>query len=140
MQAPRASLFASTVPPVALELGARQSRVAYLDNLKVALVAGVIMGHAAGFYLGGGYGFVQPGMSYSAAAVLWIAFGFGTMFAMGTFFFMAGSLTPASLTRKGPRTYLGDRLLPGRAPGRIDLAHLADLLVWRHAGCVGRSR
>jgi Acyltransferase family len=90
------------------------SRIAYFDNLKIALVAAVIIGHAANFYSGtAGWIGVSPAArpSYAPAATVVMAGAIGQMFVMGTFFFMAGSFTPGSLTRKGAGPYLRGRLL-----------------------------
>jgi acyltransferase-like protein len=101
-------------PPTATRREAPGSRIAYFDNLKVALVAAVIVGHAGNFYgAGAGWIGVSPatGPSYASAATLGMAAAIGQMFVMGTFFFMAGSFTPGSLARKGAGPYLRGRLL-----------------------------
>ena len=88
-------------------------RLAYLDNLKVALVVAVIVVHAANFYYGTSRwpGDATTTLSYVAVVTVMMAFGIGNMFAMGTFFFMAAWLTPRSLVKKGTGRFLGDRLL-----------------------------
>lgn len=89
------------------------ARLAYLDNLKVALVVAVIVVHAANFYYGTSRwpGDATTTLSYVAIVTVMMAFGIGNMFAMGTFFFMAAWLTPRSLARKGTWRFLWDRLL-----------------------------
>jgi hypothetical protein len=106
--------MAFVASPAVSRQEAPSSRVLYLDNLKVALVAGVIVGHAANFY-GGGSGWfgvnAKTAPSYASVVTLGMAFAIGQMFAMGTFFFMAGGLTPGSVTRRGAGPYLRGRLL-----------------------------
>ncbi len=108
----------SPMPPAAPQAAAFQlapdSRVAYFDNLNVALVAAVIVGHAGNFNgAGAGWIGVSPGASpsYASAVTLGMAAAIGQMFVMGTFIFMAGSFTPGSLARKGAGPYLRGRLL-----------------------------
>jgi Acyltransferase family len=99
---------ARTTAPVA-------PRVAYLDNLKAVLIAGVIFGHAwAGYAEVGGWAYT-PVRETSLHPVT-VAFGeallgpFG-LFVMGFFFLIAGLLTPGSVARKGPGRFARDRLL-----------------------------
>jgi Acyltransferase family len=90
------------------------SRLAYLDNLRVIMVAGVIAGHAIAGYAGMNwtYADVAEGemgiVSGSAFALLILPF---AVFVMALFFLVAGLLTPASLDRKGPRRFARDRLI-----------------------------
>jgi hypothetical protein len=76
--------------------------------LKVALVVAVTVVHAANFYYGTSRwpGDATSTLSYVAVVTVMTAFGIGNMFAMGTFFFMAASLTPRSLARKGTWRFL----------------------------------
>jgi hypothetical protein len=144
---------ASAVPPrsagVALEAPRRREqpaakprreRVAYLDNLKLLLVAVIIAGHGALAYgdLENAWPYqdvheVQLGAvsNITLAAVVIPA----ALFAMGLFFLISGLVTPGSVSRKGPRTFARDRLIrlgvPLAAwtlvlwPGAIWAAHLA---------------
>jgi hypothetical protein len=105
--------------PAASRMEAPKCRIAYLDNLKIVLVAGVIVAHAANFY-GAGTGWLgvnaMTAASYASAVTLGMGFAIGTMFAMGTFFFVAGGLTPGSLARKGAGRYLRGPLVRLGAP------------------------
>jgi len=87
----------------------------YLDNLKVGLVAAIIAGHAVIGYAAIGswpYQDVQEVRLGSAAETAFtLVLGPPALFAMGLFFVLAGLLTPGSLARKGPRRFVGDRLL-----------------------------
>ena len=81
------------------------NRLAYLDNLKVLMVAGVIAGHAIAGYAGMNwtYADVAEGemgvLSQSVFGLLILPF---AVFVMALFFLVAGLLTPGSLDRKGP--------------------------------------
>jgi fucose 4-O-acetylase-like acetyltransferase len=118
----------------------RRERVAYLDNLKLLLVAVIIAGHGALAYgdleNAWPYQDVQEvhlaGVSNVTLAIVVIP---AAMFAMGLFFLISGLVTPGSVSRKGPRTFARDRLLRLGVPlvvwalvmwpGSIWMAHLA---------------
>ncbi len=127
-------------PPAPPAPKQRRQRVAYLDNLKLLLVAVIIFGHGALAYgdLESAWPYqdvqeVQLGaVSNVALAAIVIP---AALFAMGLFFLISGLVTPGSLARKGPRTFARDRLVrlgvPLLAwtlvvwPGAIWMAHLA---------------
>lgn len=89
-------------------------RLAYLDNLRVGMVAGVIAGHAIAGYAGMNwtYADVAEGemgtVSQGVFGLLILPF---AVFVMALFFLVAGLLTPGSLDRKGPRRFARDRLI-----------------------------
>lgn len=92
------------------------SRWVYLDNLKVLMVAGVIAWHGIAGYLDVGgvwtYGDVAEGYFGSVSeGVTLVLVGPAAFFVMGLFFLVAGTLTPGSLDRKGPRPFAHDRLV-----------------------------
>jgi hypothetical protein len=102
-----------------------RDRVAWLDTLKLLLVAVIIAGHGAV-----AYGDLESAWPYQdvqevqlsdignvalSAVVLAAA-----LFVMGLFFLISGLVTPGSLSRKGPRTFARDRLIRLGVP----------LLVW----------
>jgi len=94
-----------------LSLPARPRR-AYLDNLKVLLVAGVILAHAFITYGDIGswpYRDISDLDAFNIVAAL--AVSLGSLFAMGLFFLIAGFFTPGPLARKGSAGFLRDRLL-----------------------------
>ena len=98
---------ASSVPP---------TRVAYIDILKVVMVAGVIAWHGIAGYLDIGgvwtYGDVAEGYFGTVSESVTLALvGPAAMFVMGLFFLMAGTLTPGSFDRKGPGRFARDRLI-----------------------------
>ena len=115
-------------------------RVAYLDNLKLLLVAVIIAGHGAL-----AYGDLESAWPYQdvqevqLAAVSNVALSLvvipAALFAMGLFFLISGLVTPGSVSRKGPRSFARDRLIRLGVPlvvwtlviwpGAIWAAHLA---------------
>jgi Acyltransferase family len=115
-------------------------RLAYLDRLKLFLVAVIIAGHGAV-----AYGDLENAWPYQdvqevrlgavSNVVLSLMVLIGALFAMGLFFLMSGLVTPGSLARKGARRFARDRLIRLGAPllvwtlllwpGAIWLAHRA---------------
>ena len=88
------------------------ARLAFLDPIRVALTALVIVHHLSVTYGGSGSWYYKEA---GAPKVLTIALsmftGVNQAFFMGFFFLIAGYLMPASMARKGELAYLGDRLL-----------------------------
>jgi hypothetical protein len=90
--------------------------VAYLDNLKVLLVAGIIAVHGVVGYSGfeGAWAY-QPAREVRLAEVSDQVLGTlvlpATLFVMGLFFLISGLVIPGSLARKGPRAFAHDRLV-----------------------------
>lgn len=85
-------------------------RRAYLDNLKVFLVACVIVGHAFITYGDlGSWAYREPSENEVFSLVSAVFVSLGSLFAMGLFFLIAGLLTPGPLARKGPAGFLRDR-------------------------------
>ena len=102
-------------------------RWTYLDNLKVVLIAGVIVFHGLLGYSDlevWPYGLVRETTmaAPTLAVALAVAGPFG-LFLMALLFLMAGLLTPESLHRKGTRRFIRDRLL------RLGVPFLAFVLV-----------
>jgi hypothetical protein len=121
MAAPRAAPTPSTAP----------ARSRALDNLKVLLIAGIIVVHAVAGYsdLGGdvwAYSEVRETTLADVTFVLIVAtvFPFG-MFLIALLFLVAGLLTPGSFERKGPGRFLRDRLLRLGVPYAV-----TTLLYW----------
>jgi hypothetical protein len=97
----------------AQEGAAGGGRLAYLDNLKVLLVVGVIAVHAAIIYGIDGSFYLEDydSMTDVSIGVLTIFVGVGFLFGLGAFFLIAGRLSGPSFDRKGPGRFIGDRLL-----------------------------
>jgi fucose 4-O-acetylase-like acetyltransferase len=100
-------------PPVARE---PYARVAYLDNLKLLMVAVIIAAHGALAYStlesAWPYQDIQEVQlrAVSDTLVLMLVIP-GALFAMGLFFLISGLVTPGSLARKGPKDFARDRLV-----------------------------
>jgi len=88
-------------------------RWSYLDELKVLVVAGVIVVHVAITYGAAGSWYV-PDIDESTSAVgevvLSVLVVIGALFSMGLLFLVAGALTVPSLERKGARRLVVERL------------------------------
>jgi hypothetical protein len=106
-------LMTTPTPPspasVAAEPAAR--REAWVDNLRVVVVTGVIGSHVSVIYaLDVGWWYEERTASGLAQAVLAGVFAPGLLFAMGLLFFVAGLFTPPALEHKGARRFVVDRL------------------------------
>jgi hypothetical protein len=103
-------------PPASGTGTVRTGRLRYLDNLKVGLIAAVIAGHGVLGYVDirdlWPYNNVQETTlsPVSVVAVFALAGPFA-FFMMALLFLVAGLLTPAALSRKGPGRFARDRLL-----------------------------
>ena len=97
----------------ALRVGAARPRRVYADNLKVTLVAGVIVAHVtmAWAALEGAWVFSEPPVREPLLSLLRLVTIVAAAFGMPLFFLVAGMFTPASLRRKGLGRYSVDRIL-----------------------------
>jgi fucose 4-O-acetylase-like acetyltransferase len=87
-------------------------RRAYLDNLKVLLVAGVIVAHAVFAWTRvGTWVLREPPVREPLLSTMELVALVGGLLGLAPFFLIAGALTPASFARKGPRRFLADRAL-----------------------------
>jgi glucans biosynthesis protein C len=88
-------------------------RMAYLDNLKILLVVGVIAMHTAITYGFDGSWYLESYdvMNGVVVDVLTVVLGTGWLFGLGLFFLIAGRLSAPSLERKGARRFAADRLV-----------------------------
>jgi glucans biosynthesis protein C len=91
----------------------KRARWSYLDELKVLVVAGVIVVHVAITYGAEGSWYVadiDESTSAVGEVVLSLFVVLGALFSMGLLFLVAGALTVPSLERKGARRFVVDRL------------------------------
>ena len=88
-------------------------RLAYLDNLKVLLVVGVIAVHSGITYGVDGAWYLEDyeSMTDVAIGLLTVLIASGALFGLGAFFLIAGRLSGPSLDRKGPGRFAVDRLV-----------------------------
>ena len=91
---------------------AGKPRLAYLDNLRTALIIGVVLGHLSITYGLPADWYYKEGGSTSplveALGLVLLIIGIG--FSMGLFFIIAGYFTPAAYDRKGFGRFIIDRL------------------------------
>jgi glucans biosynthesis protein C len=108
-----------------------RARLGHVDDLKVALTAGVITAHAAITYGAEGSWFYRETDDGGAlGVVLTIPLALGSMFGMGLFFFLAGAFTPAALARKGTGRFLADRWLRLGIPFAVFVVAVVPLVQW----------
>ncbi len=104
-------VVASASPPREVGTSSR-TRLVSMDNLKVVLVAGVIVGHATMAWTGvGDWVFEEPPVREPLLSLLILIAVIGALFAIPLFFMVAGAFTPRSFERKGLRRFLIDRTL-----------------------------
>jgi glucans biosynthesis protein C len=89
------------------------ARFAYLDNLKILLVVGVIAVHVSITYGIDGAWYLESYDPMAAGVIdaVTVFVGIGFLFGLGLFFLIAGRLSGPSLDRKGPRHFVVDRLV-----------------------------
>ena len=104
----------STAQPVARPVvAAGKSRLLYIDNMRVALITLVIVGHMAITYgapVGDWYYHEEGQVSTVFAVVAMLLLGIGVSFLLGLFYMISGYFTPGPYDRKGPGPFLADRL------------------------------
>ena len=92
-------------------------RWAWMDNLRVAVIAGVIVEHVATAYvLDIDWYYEERSSSAVTEAIVGAAILPAALFAMAVLFLVAGLLSARSLARKGPWRFVRDRLLRLGAP------------------------
>lgn len=129
--APGAKRSAAEPTPAAVAAPPIGRRRVYLDNLKVVLVAAVILGHAFITYGDvGSWKYNEPSSSDPFNIVAGLVVALGSLFAMGLFFLIAGMLTPGSLRRKGPGRFVLDRVVRLGLPLAVYLLFLYPGLDW----------
>jgi peptidoglycan/LPS O-acetylase OafA/YrhL len=91
----------------------KASRLVFIDHLRVFMIILVVLHHVAAVYgAGTEFYYVEPPFTDPTAFNLLLAFMLiNQAWFMGAFFLIAGYFTPGSYDRKGPLSYLKDRLL-----------------------------
>jgi glucan biosynthesis protein C len=106
---PVAAGTAPQVPPAAAPQG---TRLLFIDNLRILLICGVVVLHLAVTYGAVGSWYYQdPAKDMLTTAILTIFTATGQACGMGLFFLITAYFTPGSYDRKGPASFLGDRLV-----------------------------
>lgn len=92
----------------------KPSRLYFIDHLRAALVILVVLHHVALVYGASvpGYYYIEPPLTDPTAYRDLLVFAlFNQAWFMGAFFLLAGYFTPGSLDRKGPATFVKERLI-----------------------------
>lgn len=91
----------------------KTSRLFFIDHLRAALVILVVLHHVAMVYgASAPFYYVEPPFTDPQAFTVLLVFALvNQAWFMGAFFFLAGYFTPGSFDRKGPGSFLKDRLL-----------------------------
>ncbi len=110
-------------------------RLAYLDNLKAFMIAGIIAAHAFMGYADFGSWTYQDVREVTLSNVTETIFvvasiAFGGMFLMGLFFLLSGLMTQDSLARKEPSRFVTDRLLRLGIPFVLYTLAIWPILEW----------
>jgi glucans biosynthesis protein C len=116
-----------------------KSRLLYLDNLRTTAITLVVLGHVAVSYgAAGDWYYHGEGQASVAAQLLMLPLmAIGASFMMGLLFLVAGYFTPRSYDRKGPGSFLADRLKRLGIPlllFAIVIHPLCEYLVQAHSG------
>jgi glucan biosynthesis protein C len=108
-------------------------RLFFIDHLRVALIILVVLHHLAVIYAANtGFYYVEPPSGDMPALVVLVFFElFNQAYFMGFFFLLSGYFTPGSFDRKGPRSFIRDRLL------RLGIPLIAYMLVLNPIACIG---
>lgn len=98
-----------------VEVGAEKVpdvRRPWIDNLRVAVITGVIVVHVSATYaVQMPWYYEERSAGIATQAILSALFGPGVFYAMAVLFLIAGVLSPLSLERKGTRRFVTSRLL-----------------------------
>jgi hypothetical protein len=109
-------------------------RLPYVDNLKVLLIAGIIVGHAIASYSDEDFWpyaeMNEVALSQATQLVLYAVVAPATLLMIPLLFLVAGLLTPASMDRKGPGPFVHDRLLRLGVPFAAYVLLLQPLLMY----------
>jgi glucans biosynthesis protein C len=88
------------------------ARLLFIDNLRVLLICGVVVLHLAVTYgAAGSWYYHDPAQDMLTTALLTILTATGQSCGMGIFFLISAYFTPGSYDRKGPASFLSDRLV-----------------------------
>jgi glucan biosynthesis protein C len=106
-------------------------RIAYLDNLKVLMVVGVIVAHATFAWTDVGNWVVKEEQLRDPwLTLVTVVAAIAGLFGLGLFFLIAGTFTPRSLTRKGTKRFLIDRTIRLGAPMLFFIIVLSPPVEW----------
>jgi peptidoglycan/LPS O-acetylase OafA/YrhL len=135
----RESAIPSRTGVEVMPLGARASatgrhRLPYLDNLRAAMIAWVIAGHALlGYTAIGGWPYDEVHETTFATRtelILTTILGPTALFVIGTFFFLSGLVGHAAMERHGPARFAADRLARLGVPFVLFMALIWPMFTW----------
>src|SRR5689334_16615304 len=87
-------------------------RLWFVDNLRILLIALVVLHHTACIYSGlPAWYYTEPPTSGAVGLGLTVFLMVNQAWFMGAFFLLSGYFTPGSFDRKGSRAFLRDRLI-----------------------------
>lgn len=119
------------------------ARLPHLDNLRTALVAWVIGGHALlGYSAVGGWSYDEVnevGFAPGTELVLLAVLGPSGLFVIGVFFFVAGLFTEQALDRHGRWRYARGRIVWLGLPWLVSAVLVWPASVWLAAVAAGRD-
>lgn len=104
------------------------SRLLYVDNLRIALTALVVLHHAALTYSSFELWFYDEPGTDGTVALLDLFIVLNQTWFMGAFFLISGYFTPRSVDRKGPGQFMRERLVRLGIPVVVFLVLLRALL------------
>ena len=121
---------------------AGKARLLYVDNLRVALISLVVIGHMAITYGAFGDWYLTGEGEVSAAfdIITVLLVGVGASFLLGLFYMLSGYFTPGPYDRKGAGPFLADRLKRLGIPlalYALVINPVVTYLVQRHGGYEG---
>lgn len=108
------SLQSAAKSPAIVSERSRVSRLFFVDHLRAALVILVVLHHVALVYGASvqDFYYIEPPFTDPQAFLVLLVFALlNQAWFMGAFFLLAGYFTPGSFSRKGPGSFLKDRLL-----------------------------
>ena len=116
-------------------------RIAYIDNVRTALIILVLVHHVGQAYgpTGGWWAYQEP----ERARILGIFFTVNRSFFMSLFFFLSGYFMPGAYDKKGPVKFIVDRFKRFGIPllvfflAIIPMMHYCYFLNFRHYGYIG---
>lgn len=96
----------------ARSIEAKQARLFFIDNLRIALISLVVLHHVAMMYQNFiGFNMNEQPDSASTTMRLVAFLVFNQAFSMGLFFFISGYFTPGSFDRKGAGPFMKNKLI-----------------------------
>lgn len=125
----------AAAPPAPALADPAGERLAYLDNLKAYLIAGIIAAHAFMGYSEFGswtYQDIQEVTLSEVTETIFVvaAVSLGALFLMGLFFLLSGLMAQDSLGRRGPGRFAGERLVRFGIPFALYTLVIWPVLEW----------